>query len=485
MYRTFFKHQWKYFWRSRGFEKNIVIQIVSILLGLYFLCGAFIIGISLQSILKQQYGSQNIIPAFYKITLFYFYFDIIIRFLWQQPPTFIIQPYLVKNIKRKKLITFLNIRSLFIILNIIPFLLFVPFITGVIFKLKGNIIGLALVIILTTICIGNHFWILFIKRRTNNHVWIIGFVLISFLFYILNYFKIVSTRFLPEIIYARLFSLIPVIYCMAGFYCNNKLLQNYFYFENTTISAGQQIFVKNKLLQKISANNVFFDLDIKLILRNRRPRAILMLSFLFIFYGLLVFKKSGIENEDLGLPLLSSSLIIVFFSIHYSQFIFSWQSSYFDKLLTCKINLKDYIKSKFRLIIILCSIYFLLASFYILIDWRLIFILLAAYLYCIGVLPVIAIYLGTYNYKSLDISTSYSFNYQGTGTAQWIYTFIFLLIGIIIYVPLHFYYSPWYGIAGVGFIGFINLLLQNWWIGLLINRFQKNKYKILEGFREN
>jgi Family of unknown function (DUF5687) len=485
MYRTFFQHQWKYFCRSRSFEKNIVIQIVSILLGLYFLCGTFITGSSLKSILEQQYGSQNIIPAFYKITFYYFFFDIIIRFLWQELPSFVIQPYLVKNIKRKQLITFLNVHSLLTIFNIIPFLLFVPFIVSVIFKLDGNIIGVALVISLAAICIGNHFWILFIKRQTNNHVWIIAFILILFLLYILNYFKIISTNFLLEIIYARLLGVIPIIYCIAGFYFNNKLLQNHFYFENTSISAGQQIFIKNKLLQKITANGIFFNLDFKLILRNKRPKSMLMASLIFLFYGLLIFKGNAIEKGETGLPLLSSVLIVGLFSINYSQFIFSWQSSYFDGLLTYKINLKDYIKNKFSLITILCSIYFLLASFYILIDWRIIFILAAAYLYCIGVLPVIAIYLGTYNYKSLDISKSSSFNYQGTGAAQWIYSLLFLLIGIIIYVPLHVYYSPWYGVAGVGCMGFINLLLQKWWINILSNKFQKNKYKILEGFREN
>ncbi len=486
MYRTFFKHQWKYFVRSQGFERNIITQILTILFAVYVIVGAFIIGNTLKVMLELQYGSDNMVTEFCRLILYYFSFDLIVRFLWQGLPTLTIQPYLIQNIKRKQLIFFLNVRSLFTFFNIIPFVLFLPFVFTVIAKLYGNMFGFIFTISLSSLFIGNHFWILFIKKQTtNSNFWMVGFFLFLLLFYTLSYFKIIGTDLLEGIINIRWLNIIPILYYVLGFYFNNKLLRNNFYFDNTSISAEKQNASKNSLLQKIIENGSFFDLDIKLILRNKRPRSMLMMSLLFLFYGLITFKTGIIDKGELALPLLGSILVIGLFSMNYSQFIFSWQSSYFDGLLTHNIIPKEYIKSKFRLIIICCSISFFLSSFYVFIDWRIILILLSAYLYCIGILPIISIYFGMYNYKKLDISKSSSFNYQGTGAPQWIYSFIFLLLGVIIYIPMYIYYSAWYGVIGIATIGFINLLLQNWWVTLLNNRLQKNKYKILSGFREN
>src|SRR5665647_3656527 len=87
------------------------------------------------------------------------------------------------------------------------------------------------------------------------------------------------------------------------------------------------------------------------------------------------------------------------FISNYGQFLFAWQSSHFDGMMSYNINMKQYIKAKFLLFVTVCSLQFLMASFYGFMGWRILPIQLAAYLYSIGVNTFVTIYAATYNYK--------------------------------------------------------------------------------------
>jgi hypothetical protein len=113
-------------WRSR-MPANLAVQIFMGFISLYLLLSALAIGLFLRKLIKQLYPGQDTSTVFCGFILYYFSFDILIRFLMQDLPTLSIQPYLIQNIRRKQLIRFLNVRSLFTILNLVPILLFVPF----------------------------------------------------------------------------------------------------------------------------------------------------------------------------------------------------------------------------------------------------------------------------------------------------------------------------------------------------------------------
>jgi len=88
------------------------------------------------------------------------------------------------------------------------------------------------------------------------------------------------------------------------------------------------------------------------------------------------------------------------------------------------------------------------------------------------------------NYKRLDITKSASFNWQGVGATQWILGLPFILIPVFIYLPFGLSDKPYWGLFAIGLFGLITLLMRNYWINLLVKRFEKQRYKIAEGFRE-
>ena len=483
------QHQWKYFLRSKGKNTTIVTQIIMGIVLLYLLSAACFIGIILKQILESQYGKLNAINVFCQILLVYYAIDIVLRFLWQELPTIILQPYLLQNIRRKQLIAFLNIRSLFTFLNLLPILLFIPFIVVSIGNQQGILVASAFIISILTICCGNHFLILFIKRKTiNSGWWLFGFILFLLLIGILNHFDVISIKNASSFLFNNLLSkpwicTILLVYAYLTFRLNSALLQKDFYFDMAS-KTNNHVELQNSLLKMFTSEGSLLDIELKSIFRNKRPRIVFLMSFIMLGWGFLMFKKEIILGDNLALAIVISVIVIGALVINYGQFLFAWQSAFFDGLMTHNLKVKAYIKSKFIILTILATINVILSSFYGFIDWHFNIILFAIYLFIIGVLPVIAVLVSLYNYKGIDVSQRASFNYQGLSLVNFLYSLGLFVIVFGIYYPFAYFHKPWWGIITFGIVGIINLLLRNWWIDLLTIQFYKKKYKILNGFRE-
>ncbi len=490
MIYTLLQHQWKSFWRSRSAGRNVAVQIIIGFFVLYLTAVAIFIGFSLDKIISGAFPGKDVIPVFMGFILYYFSFDIIMRFIMQDLPTLAVQPYLTQNIKRNKLVRFLNVRSLFTIFIFLPLFLFLPFITTTVSAKYGALVSLALVITIFSLTIFNHFLALFIKRKTIlSQWWLIGFFVVILLVIAADYFQIFSFRVLSAGLFMKVIKtpalcLVFTALAIASWYNNSIFLRRNFYLENLEKSTGEKRSADFNWLQRFGTYGDLIAIDIKLILRNKRPRTLLLLSVIFLFYGYFFFKPENLKAGNLGIILVGSIFITGMFMVSYGQFIFAWQSSHFDGMMAANIQIKTYIKSKMMLLISFSSIAFLLSLFYGFLSWKLIPVLLAAWLFNIGVHSVLTGFIGTRNYKGLDLSKGSSFNYQGTGAAQWLYSLIILVVGTIIYLPFALLINKWAGIAAIGIAGLISLLMQDWWLDKITMNFKKRKYKMLEGFRE-
>lgn len=457
---------------------------------LYLAATAIFIGFSLDKSLSEAFPAKNVIPVFFGFILYYYAFDIIIRFILQDLPTLALQPYLTQNIKRNKLVQFLNIRSLFTIFTLLPLFLFLPFITTVISTRYGQGVSLALLICIFSLTFFNHFLVMFVKRKTIlNQWWLIFFFVIILLVVAADYFQIFSLRnwsasLFTSIIKIPVFCIIFLVFTIAAWYNNSRFLRKNFYLENLQKSSGEKKSTDYHWLQRFGVYGDLMGIDIKLILRNKRSRTLLLLSVFFLFYGYFFFTPEHLSKNDLGFLLLITIFITGIFMSSYGQFLFAWQSAHFDGLMASNMNIKTYIKGKLFLITSFSTVAFLLSLLYGFLSWKLIPILIAAWLFNIGIHSVLTCFIGTRNYKGLDLSKGSSFNYQGTGAAQWLYSFVILIVGGAIYLPFALLINSWSAIAAIGILGLISFLMRDWWLDKITVQFQKHKYRMLEGFRE-
>jgi hypothetical protein len=483
-------HQWKAFWRSRNAGKSIAIQIFIGFLTLYFLTIALVIGFTLGAIIKKVLPGQDVVKAFCGFILYYFSFDVLMRFMLQELPTVSVQPYLAHNIKRKQLVNFLNVRSLFTFLNILPLILFIPFSITAIGKAYGALVALGFVTSIVALCIFNHFLVLYIKRKTViSSWWMVGFFVVVVLFMAGEYFQTFSVQKVSAYLFTGLLQhvwLCVVAIGLAGlsFINNSNFIFNNLYVEEMTKSSKAKTSSEYTWLNRFGNIGDMIAVDLKLILRNKRPRSLLMLSVIFLAYGFIFYKAEYFAKNMLGMVLMGGIFITGMFMASFGQFLFAWQSVHFDGIMASSINIKTFIKSKFYLLTAFSTVAMLVSLPYGIINWRIIPIQLAAYFFNVGIHSIICVYFATRSYKGLDLGKAATFNYQGTGAAQWIYSVAIFLIGAIIYLPLGFLISPWAGIIALGTLGLISFLLQDWWMDILTKQFMLRKYKILEGFRE-
>lgn len=490
MLSTFLNHQWKSFWRSRNKAGSIAANILLGFFMLYFLAIAVSVGFGMGYIIEQFFPGKNVITVFNGFILYYFLFDLAMRMQLQELPTLSIVPYLHLNIQKKAIVNFLNIKSLFTFFNILPLFIFIPFSLIKVGPTNGALTGLAYVVSILSLTIFNNYLVLYLKRKSINNILyfalIIGFVAI---FGGLDYFHIISVRAFSNLVFTGIsnYPFLALAFTLAAvviFVMNATYLYRNLYTEELSTKDEKKVSTDYAFLNRFGKVGELAALELKLILRHKRSRGSVIMGFLFLAYGFLFYKQEMIADDKFGMMLFAAVFMTGISILSYGQFMFAWQSTHFDGLMVNKIDFKNFIKAKFLLFTISCTVITLLASFYGFISYKLLLLHLAAYLYNIGFATVIVLYFATLNYKRLDITTSASFNWQGVGATQWILGLPFVLLPFVIYLPFGFMGKPYWGLAALGIFGLITLLMRNFWINLLVKRFEQQRYKIAEGFRE-
>lgn len=490
MLSIFLNHQWKSFWRSRNKAGSIAANILLGFFMLYFLVIAISVGFGMSYIIEKFFPGGNVIVIFNGFILYYFLFDLAMRTQLQELPTLSIVPYLHLNIQKKTIVNFLNIKSLFTFFNILPLFIFIPFSLIKVATTHGALTGIAYIISILSLTIFNNYLVLYLKRKSINNIiyfaLIIGFVAF---FGALDYFNIISVRAFSNLVFTSIinYPFLALAFTLAAviiFLLNSKYLFSNLYTEELSTKDEKKVSTDYAFLNRFGKVGELAALELKLILRHKRSRGSLFMGFAFLIYGFFFYKEKMIANNEFGMMLFAAVFMTGISILSYGQFMFAWQSTHFDGLMVNKIDFKDFIKAKFLLFTISCTIITLLASFYGFVSYKLLLLHLAAYLYNIGFATVVVLYFATLNYKRLDITGSASFNWQGVGATQWILGLPFLLIPFVIYIPFGIMDQPYWGLAALGTFGLITLLMRNFWINLLVKRFEQQRYKIAEGFRE-
>ncbi|TCD12929.1 hypothetical protein EZ449_02470 [Pedobacter frigidisoli] len=490
MLSTFLSHQRKSFWRSRNRGGSIAAQVVLGFFMLYFLAVAVGVGFGMTIFLPKIFPNQDILKSFNGIILYYFALDFLMRLQLQELPTLSVIPYLHLRIPKSKIINFLNVKALFSAFNLWPFFLFFPFIFIEIADEYGAFATIMYVVSILSITVFNNYLILYIKRKSiTNVLYSLGGLILIAVFAALEYYKIISLMSASDYVFRAIaerpylgfgFTLATV----AVFYINSNFLTSNLYIEELGSKQEKKVSTDYAFLNRFGKVGELAALELKLIIRHKRPRNSVLMGFIFLFYGFLFYKQPMIDSDSFGRMIFAAIFMTGISIITYGQFMFGWQSAHFDGLLTNKINPKDFIKAKFLLFTIASIVITLLASFYGFMSPKLLLLHLAAFLYNIGFGTVMVLYFATLNYKRLEINKSASFNWQGVGATQWILGFPFILLPILVYVPFGIMDKPYWGLFAVGLFGLINLLMRGFWVNFITKRFEQQRYKIAEGFRE-
>lgn len=487
-----FTHHWKSFIRNGRWRRNLVSKILLGIVILNLILTFLMLGLNIDKILVAK--GENPIDIFNSFLIWYLTIDLLLRCLLQQLPTIQIIPYLSFRIRHSAIVNYLLFRSLWNLFNFIPWLIIIPFSIKLLFPYYG--IG-------ATISYLTSFFFLIIL---NNYLAVlIGFLVQKKIVYFLIPLSILvllaalekvgfsirnsSVVFGEFLVHGNTLSPVVLLFPIIILICiTRRLLLSNFYIDE--ISLKKELRFTSGIfgfdsLGKFGEIGRYLSLEINLLLRNKRPRQTLIMLPVMVAYFVFVTSRGTHAPSQLMLCLVVS-MVTGFGVVMYGQFIFSWESIYFDGIMARKINFINYVKAKYYFMIALSLILFIPVFITFLFTGRIdVVLLFSVLLFTLGVTCFIILFFGVFNDGRLDLSRSQSFNYQGVKGHHYALSFIFTLLPIGIYLLIKYLVGDTIGKLIVAIIGIIFIISHAWWIKrIIVPRFYARKYKNLEGFRK-
>ncbi|MFA6944321.1 MAG: DUF5687 family protein [Pedobacter sp.] len=489
MILTFIIHQSKAFWRSKNTGKSVAMRVVMGILILYLLLNVLVVAFFLDRILNKANPGQDMLHSFNSLILYYFLMDLLLRFQMQELPTLSVRPYLHLRIKKNQIINYLSLTSLGTAFNLTPLLLSLPFLIKIVLPAKGPPEFWSLLISILGLTLSNHFFSLWLKRKVNlNAIWMLIFfgtlILFVSLDFYFNLFSIsaLSAGLFNSVIAQPLYCLIFLLLAMLIYLINYRYLKANLYLEelhaaDTSHKSGTEI----PYLGRFGKAGDLVANELKLILRNKRPRSVITMSLLFMFYGLIFYTNPKFSGYS-GIVFCGMFMTGIFI-INYGQFMFSWQSAHFDGILVSKVSARDFFRAKFLLFTFFSGLCFLLTIPYMYFGWKVLIVHFIMFIWNLGVNTLLVLYFANRNYRRIDLSKGATFNWEGVGASQWILSIPLLLAPFLIYYPFNLWGYPEAGLALVGITGLIFMITREFWLNRLVKIFQEKRYLIAEGFR--
>ncbi|MDB5116299.1 MAG: hypothetical protein JWQ79_1791 [Mucilaginibacter sp.] len=490
MISTFLRHELKAFWRSKNTGKSIGVKVVMAILILILLLYVLAAGFFMDVILKHAFPHDSLTFSFCGIILIYFIGELFSRLQLQELPTLRVQPYLQLPIKRNTIVGYLALTSLFSFFNLWPIFLFFPFIFKVILHDTGGLVVTAFIISILGISVFNNYLALYIKRKSNLNGWIflisvavmIVICLADFMWHLYS-IRNISYLFFGNLANHPILAFAPMLLGVAMYYLNFLYLKQNLYLEE--LSTKKEKYKSSSefpILNYFGATGDLVANEIKLILRNKRPRSALIMSIFLAFYGLAFYLNPKLSHFDAS-RIFAGTFMTGIFIISYGQYMYSWQASHFDGLMVSKVSFINFLKGKYLLFTAVSVVAFLLTIPYVYFGWRVLMIHFIMLIWNLGVSSNIVLYFANRNAKRIDLGKGASFNFEGVGATQLLLGLPLLLSPFILYIPFLLIGYSNAGLVLIALVGVTGIVSRNFWLQKLEEDFYNRKFTITEGFR--
>ncbi len=485
MLKKFLFLEWRSFMRSANLNGNIAFKIVMVLLFVYIAITFSISGIGAFYILKDN-GFEPL-STVNRYLIYYLFVDLIMRYFVQKIPTLTIKPLLVLPISKSQIIHFTLGKSILSKFNFSHPFFFIPFSIVLIYN-GYNIWGI-LVWHLGIFCVVfiNNFINTLINNRDKAFYVVLSLLAIVVASQYYNVFDLTYyTKSFFQALYDYPIAVLPLVFALVILY-----YANYRVFKSD-LTLDERLHIKKDFatnenldwLNRFGTIGTFLKNDIKLLRRNKRAKSTLWMSLLFLFYGLIFFTQS--IYKDSGITAFAAVFVTGGFMINFGQFVPSWDSSYYQLMMTQSVSYKEYLNSKWWLMVIGTVISMILSSFYIYFGQKIYLLILACCVFNIGLNPLFVLLTGAYNRTAIDLESAKGA--FGDKKSFNIKTLLFslpqLLLPVILFYLGKLIGNIYYGIILIASFGFVGLFFKNFLFNQIIKIYKKEKYKSIAAYKQ-
>ena len=486
MSTSLFQLSRKKFMRAPQLEAKLAIKLLMSFIVVYFGGSLLFAGIVAYPILSDQFPERDPISIINSVLVLIFIFELIIRYFLQQLPITEVKSFLLLSIPKKRIIQNVLFRSLISINNAIPVLLYLPICISMFQDdyALGQAIAWWVAVTAFSLCLN----LLSFLANKNNKV-LVGFVVFLTLLYLgESYMDVELLRsagyFFDALVIQPLWVVVPLgvfvlLYQITfSFLKTNLNLEGSLAAKKEVANAGRYDF-----LDVFGSHALFLKNDLRLIIRNVRPRNIVMMSFLFLFYGLFFFTQ---DNQPEAMLVFASIFISGGFLLTYGSYVPAWDSEYYAFLMSQNLPYKKYLDSKWRLMTFAIALSTVLSLPYLYFGVKMYLLILSGASFNIGLGTWITLYGGLLNKQPLKLNVKAKAfeNTQAFSGKLFLMIIPKMVLPVLLYIIPATLFNPTVGYITLASSGVLGIVFKNQILTQMVKLFAKDKHTMLKAFTQ-
>ncbi len=391
MIKHFINLEWKQYFRSSYWQKNIVINILMVFFALYFVGIFLFLGAFLFKIVGKLVPDQDPFAVVNNYLFYWIMGDLLMRFFLQKLPVMSVKPLLTLPIKRSKVVNYVLGKSALSFFNFLPLFAIIPFSIALLLNDYDTSMVLTWMFTMIFVVLIINFINFIIEAfSAKTELSFLPVIVVVGALFGLDYFNILPMKSLIgdaliSIANNPILILIPLAILGLCYGYNFKILREKLFLDSSLKSKVTEVNAADLSWTKRFGDIApFMQLDLKLIWRNKRTKSMAMLMVIGLLYGLFFYPQevySDMEFMFAFIGIFSTG----FFLINFGQFIPAWDSGYYKMLMSQNIKYEQYLRSKFILMVMSVVIMFVLGIPYVYFGWKILIAHFAAAIYNIGI----------------------------------------------------------------------------------------------------
>jgi hypothetical protein len=523
MVRWLIRHRWKEVVRSVIFRRNLVAGILGAILGAFVVLNLVSVGLLLDRMIAAVAPDRDPVEVCNSLILYVLGGMLLLRFFFQSTADQLVGPYLHLPVNRGRLVHWMLFRSLVTSFNVLPLVLFLPFAVKVVAPVHGAMSGTAWIVWLFLWNLGFGY-LAYLARKAlvihpNRFVILAGAVVGILAADALGLLPLsIVSGFLFDLPLSKPWSFPAVLLALAALHgVGHRLIAAHLHLEGTTPGRLARSRWESFLPHGRGELLDLAVLEVKLLSRNRRPRAALTFALAvplvgFIAYPTILsdegyerwrlasgaaverYQMEGVESavlERLQSRRLRTHLNLVYlgvlftgtFMIMYGQFVLAWESTYFEGLVARRLDFLKYLEAKYLILILLSFFGYLVCLPFLVLSRDILYMNSVIFLYNLGVNCHFLLFLGTFARKRLLLEEGAMTN-QGRGAAQYLMLLPTMLLPLLIYLPFGLSDRFNAGYACLGLLGVLGVGLRRPVLRAVAHRLERKKHLIVAAFRK-
>ena len=488
MFKHFVSLQWKSFYRAASFKTEIWFKILMGLGALYFALVFLGLGFGAYFMIEEM-GLGDPLRVVNQFMVYYLAFDMLFRYMLQKMPVTNIKPLLYLPLKKAEVVNYSLGKTLVSFFNWMHAFFFIPFSIILLAKDYPAWSVISWHLAMMAIIYGNNFINVLANNKDNVFYVFAGIFIVAAVSQYNAWFDItVFTQPIFDFFYDISWSaVIPWVVLIALYFWSFSYFKKHMYLDAGLATKKSVAKTENlDWLNRFGNLGTFLKNDIKLIKRNKRSRTAVIMGFFFIFYGLFFFTGAVEVYDNPFWKIFAGIFVTGGFLFSFGQYVPSWDSSYYPLMMSQNIQYREYLNSKWYLVIIATVASTILATFYIYFGWEAYAAILVGALYNVGINAYLVLWGGAYVKTPIDLTSNKKAfgDKQAFNAKTLLLTLPKLFLPMLVYAIGHFALSPLAGYIFVGMFGVAGFVFKNRVFEMIEKIYKKEKYKTLAAYKQ-